>query len=188
MKPLFVSFYTPTYAGEAAELIRSLGVFGLGSDVRAVPDFGSWERNCGHKPEFLAGLRVEYPGIPLVWVDADARVIRRPELFDGLTADFAAHWLGSTELLSGTLYFADTRAGNELLSAWADACRKAPGDWDQLVLQRTMHAVPGLTIEQLPPEYTWIDGGGDPDISEHHYGKREPVIVHGQASRRLRTA
>jgi hypothetical protein len=36
----------------------------------------------------------------------------------------------------------------------------------------------GARVYELPPEYCWI-----PDMSETRYGIREPVIVHGQASR-----
>jgi hypothetical protein len=65
--PLFVSFFTPSYAAEAAGLVETLDAFALRHDVVGVPSLGSWVANCGQKASFLLGMRRKWPGVPLVW-------------------------------------------------------------------------------------------------------------------------
>jgi hypothetical protein len=180
MRPVFVSFYTPAYTGEAAGLVASLELFGLPHDVALVPPLGNWTANCGHKPSFLLSMAEKWPGRPLVWLDADARVRQYPALFDSLDADFACHFKDGRELLSGTLYFAPTAPAAELLRRWEERCRTAPGEWDQRNLQAVVaEGVPGLRVAELPPQYVQIF-----DLMAHH---GEPVILHRQASRKLKT-
>lgn len=179
MAPIYVSFFTPAYAAEAAGLVESLNAFGLPHDVRALPSRGSWVGNCGMKAAFLREMRAEHPGRPLVWLDADARVRQPPVLFDTLDGyDFAAHWRHGEELLSGTMYWGDTEAAGDLLRAWEQECAFFPGVWDQRTLAVAIERVPGLRIFHLPGSYTRILDADDqgPDV----------VVWHGQASRRLR--
>jgi hypothetical protein len=119
-----------------------------------------------------------------------------PALFGTLAGPFdaALYWLDESprsptgdgrELCTGTAWWAPTPAATEILDAWAEACldpdaTKLVGV-DQEVLQLLLPRFPAARIFALPPEYCWMDR-----ISEMHYGKREPVIAHGQASRRFR--
>jgi hypothetical protein len=182
VKPVLVSFFTAgtPYESEAAELAASAREFGLFPDIRPVPNLGDWARNCGMKPAFIRDRMQDYPGRPVVWLDADARVRQVPELFATLDCDFAAHWRYGVELLSGTLYFGPTRAARRLCEAWAEAQMRAPRVWDQKVLQRVIESgAPPARLERLPAAYTAIfDARMCPDD--------EQVIVHTQASRRLK--
>lgn len=179
MKPLFVSFYTPEYAEEARGLVDSLLAFDCDYDVRRIESRGSWVRNCAGKAEFLAMmLRDHAAGRPIVWLDADARVVASPVLFDSLDCDVAAHWRNGTELLSGTLYFGSTSIARGLCRTWASWCEELPNEWDQRCLQRAIDSSEAeLRIERLPSSYTRI-------FDANEMG--EPVILHRQASRRLR--
>lgn len=179
MQPFYVSFHSgPGYAEEAAGLVKTLDAFGLPHDVRELPDAGTWEMNCGRKASFLLSMRQRHPGKPLVWLDADARVIRPPTLFDELTCDFAAHWKDGDELLSGTMFIGATEAAGELLEMWRIECEQNPTEWDQRALQRIINREPARwSIERLPASYTAIFDAG---MSEN------PVIEHRQASRRLK--
>lgn len=179
MPPLYVSFFAGTgYAQEAAGLTKSLDAFGLPHDVRELPDAGQWEMNCSRKAAFIISMRQQHPGRSLVWLDADARVIRPPTLFDELTCDFAAHWKDEIELLSGTMFWGATDQAGELLELWMRDCGKSPTEWDQKVLQRIINSEPSRwTIERLPASYTAIF---DAEMSAN------PVIEHRQASRRLK--
>lgn len=183
MAPIFVGFHAgPGYAGEARELVRTLEAFGLDHDVRQLPDLGDWTRNCAMKPAFIRDRMLQYPGRPIVWLDADARVRRRPVLFEQLDGvDFAAHWRGGCELLSGTMYFGPTPASRALVVAWCEHQLRTPDVWDQRVLQRVIEsgAVEGLVTRKLPAAYTAIfDAGMCPE--------EDRVISHHQASRRLK--
>lgn len=193
MDPLFVNFHTSDagYTEEARGLVESLGAHGLDFDSVAVPPFESWVKTCSYKPAFVQAMRKKHAGRPLVWLDADARVLRYPDLLMTMPAetDFAAHWLRNYELLSGTLYLGATLTADRLIDSWAAACAASPDEWDQRVLQRVAQRTPGLKITRLPPIYAWIQGENfavDADISGRFYGQKEPVIRHRQASRRLK--
>lgn len=182
MTPIVVSFWTrdTPYEAEAREMEQSARAFGMMTDVRAVPNLGDWTRNCSLKAAFIRDRMHDYPGRPIVWLDADARVRRRPELFANLDCDFAAHWRHGEELLSGTLYFSGTRASVLLASAWAQAQYLSPSTWDQKVLQSVIEsgAVKGLRVERLPAEYVaiWDDtkmGTEDTWVISHHQASRK---------------
>lgn len=175
---MFVSFFSgPGYDIEARELVKTLDRFGLPHDVREAPDAGTWELNCGRKPTFLLQMRREHPGESLVWLDADARVRRSPDLFRSLDCDIAAHWRDGVELLSGTLFIGSGETAGELLEAWRDECTANPHEWDQKCLQRLVEGSRRWRMQTLPAEYTAIFDAGMSD---------DPVIEHMQASRRLK--
>lgn len=179
MQPLFCSFFTPSYADEAAGLVESLDAFGLRHDVVGVPSLGKWEKNCGYKPSFLLGMMDKWPGCPLVWLDADARVRKPPTLFDSLDCDVAFHLRRGSELLSGTLFIGPTSGGRRVLTRWKTECAFFPDKWDQLCLQIALDTLDGIKVEILPGAYTRIFDASD--MGE------EICIEHRQASRRLRS-
>lgn len=180
--PIYCSFYTvgTGYEAEARELSVTLNRFGLQQHVQGVPHRGSWEGNCAGKPSFLLDMRERYPGLPLVWLDADARVRRSPTLLDELDCDLAFHLKGGEELLSGTLYVGPTREAGDCLNEWNQECRRRPGEWDQRCLQAVVDRMgPYLRVAHLPASYVAIFDAGM--CAEH-----EKVIEHMQASRRLK--
>lgn len=182
MLPVVVSYYTPAYHADAMEMQRTAREFGLFTDVRPVPDLGDWCHNCAMKPAFIRDRMLDYECRPIVWLDADARVRRRPLLFYDQPCDFAAHWRHGSELLSGTLYFGTTPRAWKLAALWCEEQRKTPGVWDQKVLQNVIEsgAVEGLNVRKLPATYTAV-------FDDVKMGTEDEwVISHHQASRRLR--
>jgi hypothetical protein len=181
MMPLVVSFYTVAsgYEAEAREMVASARKFDLRCDVRGERDLGDWRLNCGMKPAYIRNRMLDHPGRPLLWVDADGRFRKKPELFKHLDCDFAAHWRHGSELLSGTLLFNATENAWQLAQAWVKAQAENPRELDQRTLSAVVSSgvVPGLKVYRLPPAYTRIFDGSDmgPEI----------VIEHMQASRRL---
>ena len=181
MKPLFCSFYSgPGYAEEAQGLVESLEAFRLDYEVNELPDAGSWAWNCGRKAAYLLTCRAKHPGRPLVWVDADARIVQRPTWFDTLDCDIAYHLRHGEELLSGTLYFGATDGASDLLERWQVECQYHPDEWDQRVLDRVLKENPDRWREDvLPASYVSIFDA--PEMN------REPAVIrHRQASRRLK--
>lgn len=181
MQPIYVSFYTPNYAPDAAELIRTLDEFGLPHCVEFVKSQGDWNANTHYKTTFLLRMMERFPGRPLIWVDADARIKKTPVFFDTLHGcDFAAHWKGGTEMLAGTMYWGPTPSAKRLLEMWADAIKANLSKSDQPALHRLVEPPPPwLILAKLPPAYTAIFDAAMVPVGEE-------VILHTQASRRLR--
>jgi hypothetical protein len=180
--PLFVSFYTDgKYAIEAGELIKTLRKFGLEYDIRIVKDLGGWTENCGQKPSYLLKMMNLHPGRPLVWLDSDARVRQYPSLFESLNGcDFAAHWRGGVELLSGTMYWGATDVARHMLELWRDRMHANPTEWDQRGLADLIHIHRRcMVIAELPATYTAI-------FDAKMCPEQDWVISHHQASRRMR--
>jgi hypothetical protein len=184
---IYVSYHAgPGYADEAAGLRESLDALGLEYRVHEEPDRGSWFANCAHKPTFLAYMRAHLAG-PIVWLDADARVLSVPDWSAVEGCDLAYHRFRGRETLSGTLYIGDTARARGLLVAWA-AAQRAKGEpprdghnWgyaDQVSLQKLLDAPHRWDVRELPEAYACID--------RLHSEGVEPVIWHRQASRRLK--
>lgn len=194
MPPIYVSYYTigSGYEAEAAELIRTLDTYKLPRRVTGVGTDSdspwSWQRATQYKAEYIRDMQRAYPERPIVWLDADARLLQRPRLFEWLKCDVAAHWYRNKEFLSGTLYFAPGEATKTLVEAWIKRNHERPHGRcaDQRNLLEVVAARRDLKVVNLPPEYTWIDAGSGNDLSARAYGRRHPVIVHRQASRRLK--
>jgi len=195
MPPLYVSYYTigNGYELEAEGLRRTLEAFRLpyqvvGIAIDGAKGPGTWQQAINYKAEFIREMQHAFPERPLVWLDADARVVQRPRLFDWVMCDLAAHWYRTKELLSGTLYFAPGRISRSLVEVWIERNRDRPDRprADQRNLMDIVGSWRDLSVVNLPPEYAWIDAGSGSDLSARAYGRRYPIIVHRQASRRLK--
>jgi hypothetical protein len=194
-QPLYVSYYTigNGYEAEAAELVRTLDLHRLPHRVTGVTpgsgnDSWTWQRAALYKAEYIRDIKRVHLDRAIVWLDADARVVQRPHLFEWLKCDLAAHWYRGKELLSSTLYFGPGEATLELLENWIERNCEFPSEryGDQPNLHKVLCGRRDLTVVNLPPEYAWIDAGSGNDLSARAYGRRYPVIMQMQASRRLK--
>jgi hypothetical protein len=196
---IVTSFWTAgtPYEAEAKELVATLDKFGLKHDVREYPHPGTWAKAACLFPLVILETRRRHPDEDIMFLDADARVTTLPVRLAGLAEegfDAGLYWLPNSprsvtpdkrELCTGTTWWAATPTADAILEAWFVECRKPETEKllgvDQEALQLLLPRFPQASIFELPPEYCWMDR-----ISEMHYGKREPVIAHGQASRRFR--
>ncbi len=186
--PTVVSYYTQHtgYEREVRNLIASCQALGLPYYVEGVPSFGSWERNCCYKPRYLldklAALRT-----PLLWVDADAVIVKKPHLFTSLDADIALRIVdtlpatSSSKMISGTLFCNTTHATKQLLQEWEEECQRLLSErqgevWDQVAL-RNVALRSKAKIASLPRAYYTIYDTMTPAC------QKEAIIIHYQASR-----
>lgn len=180
LQPLYIAFHTGgDYERHAQELIETLDRFGLRHTVWQLPDAGSWTRCCALKSLFVKQSMELYPGSPLVYLDADARVRRKPQLFDRIApdVDFGCHYLDGHELLSGTLYFGGTIGAAEIVNQWHRRCTINPDIWDQQHLQAVVQEG-RFNVLNLPEEYCRIFDRPTP--------ANDVVIEHLQESRNQR--
>lgn len=183
-----VSFYTKGtgYGDYAKRLAKSLLPLNVPFEIHEVPNRRDWNKNCHYKAIFMKQMLLENPGTDLIWVDADAIFHQYPELFGQLDCDFAAHfriWIHNpNELLSGTLFIANTDIMLNIVEEWIVMNRKQPGNWDQKNLQRVIRSNRFLIkVFNLPIEYCCI-------FDDQNRKRIDPVIEHFQASRKLRRA
>jgi hypothetical protein len=121
---------------------------------------------------------------PVLFVDADAVVLKRPALFDNFEPDLALYeldWslLGKPgrmkEVLSGTVYAKYTSRVMDILNRWISVCSSDVRTWEQKILQKLV----GDDFYRLPPEYCMIFDIMKPIVND-------PIIKHYQASRQYR--
>ena len=173
----FAAFYTEDtpYEEEVHKLQDSARKLALPITITGVPSKGKWELNCGIKPQFILTCLEAFPDDDIVYVDADARIMQYPAIFDTLDCDIAVHYREGTELLSGTIFIKNNERVKRLIADWIIAQQASPLMWDQKVLQQLLDDNPDLNVAELPATYCQIF-----DIMKD---AGDPVILHTQASR-----
>lgn len=184
---IIVSYYTlnTLYEDLAKCLIKSLERYETLHYVEGVPNLNDWSKNTNYKPSFLLNMLKKFPNKSVIWVDCDAELLRYPTLFDWLDCDVAAHEFDRRlyqsrrkncpkELLSGTLFLRNNERVWNLVEKWKQECEKSPRVWDQKSLEKVLNG----DYRRLPAAYCQI----------HRVMRvvKNPVIVHYQASRRVR--
>jgi hypothetical protein len=182
---IVVAFYTVNtgYEKEVQNLLASMQGLDLSYEVWGIESLGSWQKNTQIKADFIKMMILKYKQ-PIAYIDADAVFHQYPELFDVISADFAAHYHNyKKELLSGTLFFNYTKMSLVLIDEWLKQNEKNPNKWDQYTLQYTHKNMSNLKFYQLPPEYTKIF---DANYKKIGVSIGKPIIEHFQASRRFK--
>lgn len=196
-KFIIVSFYTlnTQYTDICHKyLMASLSNLNLHSDVRGVPNLGSWNRNTSYKPDFLVHMLDQHPNEDIVFVDADAEILEYPKLFEEIPEEynFAFHMLDKStwynrvypednrfELLTGTLFIRNNDLSKEVVKQWAGECASSR-EWEQRILQRIIKDR-GIKCYSLPLSYCYIKSlpnGSLPNVKVD-----KVFIAHNQVSR-----
>lgn len=180
-RPIIISYYTEgsEYQLASENLKGDLRRFNLENDIVGIPDQGNWHRNTYYKPRFIKEMTQKHPGRAIVFVDADARIRGNPSLFNNYDCDFGCHFRLGKELLSGTLYFGNTKEARLLLDTWIEEDIMCPRThMPQKNLRSVFNRLKGkLKWKALPVEYCMIF-----DSQARH--KVNPIIEHFQLSRK----
>ena len=184
---IMVSFYTPEYANDITQLIKSVEKFNIPYDfqlLKLLPITGTnryenWSKNVYQKAKFIKGMMAKHPGKNIVWVDADAVIQQYPFLFDSMSDyDIGIHYRDNMELLSGTLYIANNEIMYKIMNEWILENEKSTKFLEQRNLDNVLKRNRQLKIYKLPSSYCQIFD------SMKHLGN--PVIEHFQSSRKWR--
>lgn len=152
MDPLIVSYSTldSLYEEEIKDLILSCKSLNLEYSIDNINTFGSWEKNCCYKPKFILEKLLTYKK-PLLWVDADAIIIKKPIIDNFLNDDFAFRFKydeknNKKSIRSGTIFINFTNQAINFLKAWDLECQKELNDqnkmhevWDERCLFKLIH-------------------------------------------------
>jgi hypothetical protein len=173
---LVVAFYTleTPYAEEVKHLIESCRFHNLDVHVEAYPNQGRWVWNAALKPFFIRDMLKRFHNQNLLYLDADAVVIKPPSEPPG---DIGVHFLDDKELLSGTIFLKNNAKVRRLVEDWCDEQLLNRSEWDQRVLQRILprHA---LEVTNLPRAYCKIfDKPGEAVIQQNQASRRFKHVV-----------
>ena len=198
-EPIVISFYTldTPYEQEVRKLIESCVEWDIDADIVGIPSRGSWEKNCGMKPEFILQKLRQWER-PVLWVDADAVFLQRPDFQELMNYEFSVRvneFLPKTHesyIVSNTIFINDHPRTLELMELWVKKNQKALEQkdrvlefWDQVALRdvlenENLHGVP-LRFLPMPLKFCKIF-----DLDNLFISEEEVVIEHYQASRRLK--
>jgi|GEM_PF-3160029 len=140
--PYIISFYTENtlYELEAKILQESCETLKLPYYIKGVENLGCWEINTAFKAGFIKRCLEHHKG-PILWVDADGELLKKPTGFTGsigipIKPDLSQdHPL---KISSSTLYFDYRKPAIEFLESWAQKCEKAPYQCEKHHLRKTL--------------------------------------------------
>lgn len=178
---VIVSFYTSLYEQQQNVLRASLEKFGLKYDMQKIASRGPWKANCLYRGQFLINMMNKHND-NVVWVDADAEILKHPSLLYEIGEDVDLAWYdrGGREFMLGTSYWKNTPLVKHLLMDWVSNCDLNSPSLSQKDFMRIfqMKYAGKLIVKILPEEYCHI-------FDKPCEG--DPVIVHNQMSRKTRS-
>ena len=183
--PIFVNFYTGDngYEKYSDKLIKSLKKFNLPYYILEINSKGhKWTQICQQKPYIIIDILNKYPNKNVVWVDADAIIEKKPEIFKKIPKgpkSFGVHYIGGSEFASGTLFFKNNKISRNIINDWIKVNKKDSNAWDQVTLGRVINSKYKKHEYKLPKEYCSI-------FDRKDYKNIDRVISHWQASRELK--
>jgi hypothetical protein len=170
MNLLLCSFYTDTweYPKHAARLRRECSVLGVDCQIEELSDAGGYLENCRQKPGYILET-LERTGRPLLWLDVDTSLLRRPV---GLRPwlDFMGRAKSGSDGRAwhvDAMFFGASLVACALLARWVEAL--ADDISDELAFDRAWKAGgwPGAW-ETLPRTFS--------------AGCTDPVVRHGRST------
>lgn len=186
-------FSTDGYATQAMKLRTSAEKYSVELDMTPVPPFGSWIQGVMYKPQFILNALNEirflgYAGV--LWTDADSTFVRKVPWgeLEGAELGFTRfQWSPNhkQEILTGTMFFANTDRVRAMVEEWVKETTKYKGsdtpeqDSFLVVWERWKGQV---FLKDMGCEWCFID---DPAVFKM-YPKAIPIILHGQYSRVFR--
>lgn len=180
-KPIWFAYCTEGsgYQKEAERLKKSLVRFNQPHFVKTVPSLGSWQKNTQLKACLMRDMVAENQGNTIIYTDSDSELRAEPTLFSRIPedVDIAFHMHRGIEFLSGTLFVRCNPVTIDLMNDWIKECSDNPEKWDQQCLFNAVRRSKAKTYI-LPAEYCCI--------FDAHPEIKNPVVVHYQASRRLK--
>lgn len=138
----------------------------------------SWLSVTSFKPKFIKNCLDQFQD-DILYIDIDCIIHNDISVyFNELDENIhiAAH-KNEDELLSGVVFFRDSKQSQKILDMWIEGMEKNPSVWDQKVLERIIKDN-DIQFYNLPVSFLYIF-----DKSKIDHPNLKPVIEHLQASR-----
>lgn len=178
-----ISYYTENYYEYLKKFEKFLERFQIKYYIEMLQGKWEWKKACNYKPEFI--LKCWYMLLyPVLWIDIDAVVHSDLNYFNKLTEkniDIAFYYRDAKELLSGTLFFNNTKNSRKVLELWKDESKNI-NLWDQRNLQQVLlkNEIKDLKIDYLSANYCYFD------LLKNRLDENDKIhIEHFQASRKF---
>lgn len=187
---MIISGYTinTDYEQEVKDLESDLKRFNLDYKLYSYESRGDWTKNTMVKAELIQRALNEFPGEDIIWLDADAIILKNPTFFHDLKNkefDICCYYhktrYNPNELLSGTIIFRNNDIVKSLVNDWVNDNSEV--NWDQKILQKYVDGKYANKLKKinLPKEYIKIRPRKLSDAR-----KIDGVIGHKQLSREQR--
>lgn len=198
-KFIVVCFFTPNYHDHALRLKGTLDKFNLNYYFEEVADAGFWEANTRLKPHFIQRCLQKFPEYGILYLDADAGVVKPLNYFNELAQkdiDVAFYYTRglpnmSHDYLASTLYFNNTPTTNALVQQWIDEQKDGKRTQvDQDSLDSAMLKFAGkIKVEPLNAGYIKIFDkyyDGEVYIEQYQASREQPKLRRQLIRRRNR--
>lgn len=198
-KFIVVCFFTPNYHDHALRLKGTLDNFNLNYYFEEVADAGFWEANTRLKPDFILRCLQKFPDYGILYLDADAGVVKPLNYFNELAEkdiDVAFYYTRglpnmSHDYLASTLYFNNTPTSQALVKQWiAEQVNGKRTQVDQDSLDSAMIKFEGkIKVEPLNAGYIKIfdkDYDGEVYIEQYQASREQPKLRRQLIRRRNR--
>ncbi len=154
MLPLIISFYTNDwqYPAHAQRLREECAALGLECRIEERPSAGGYLQNTCIKPLFIRDM-LRREKRPVLWIDVDGSIYKRPCFFEGIDVDFAAKKMAAGRTRTwhvGTMYFAYNKRTLSFVDRWCDLAGALS---DESALDELWREAPGLTTSDIPESY-----------------------------------
>jgi hypothetical protein len=194
MKVIIFIYYTDGYYEKIINqyLLPSLQKFNLPNKIYTSPNQHDWLKNGKQKFKIIYEHLINN-NQNVVFLDADAEIIKSPELFYQISDDYdiGVHYLdwylfwrnqpnkNKRELLGATIYINNNDKTKDLFKTLYEQTKNS-SEWGQKILQTLIENNYSLKVYNLPIEYCYIKKEGDNFYSGY------ATIVQHQASRKIR--
>lgn len=158
VSPTFATFYTnEAYLEDARRLERCCRHFGLPFEMVRGEELGGWKRNCNQKPRLLDQVRRRIAG-PIVWLDSDCGIHKRPGALLVKRCEDAVLWMGAVSekpyVSSQVMWWNDSPIARAMIGDWAELSREQPGSLADPLLKVVCDTWRGTaSIGTMPPSY-----------------------------------
>ena len=197
----FISSFTvgTIYEDIVQNLLADFVNYQLPYYIFPVSDLGEWKINSRQRPLYIKEAMKKFPGENLLWIDADARILKYPELLFHIPDSchlgvnymrWDEHYgrasdVDKVEILDGTSYYRNTPDMIPFMDEWIARAVTA-GKNHRMVLKSMIdeRIEEHLNIFLLPRAYCYVTTR--PDGSKPAIPLQDPVIAHYQASRQAK--
>jgi hypothetical protein len=157
--PVIVSFYTDDwmYPDHAKRMTKDCDDLGLQCHIVEKESTRDYIKNTAIKPFFIKECLDRFKQ-PVLWVDVDGLLLKRPELSD-LTSDFAAcDYFNKSNInrdwAVSILWFNYTPGATQLVDLW---CSQSHGKTDEAGFDLAWKQLKDqITVEKLPEKYHFV--------------------------------